>query len=195
MRRLEANWPSDTLICRPETAREPPAADVSRLRPSSRLACSEKHHRTAQIVRHGREPDLQARLGQPQPAHPPQSVTALPGPKHARHRRRWRVWQRYMDAERLVFLDETAATTAMTRLYGCGPRGERLVDAVPAGHVWTPPPVQEESLDRLRRVIGCCHVSGLCCGVITGRGPVWEFGDQVHITGTRSKRYPCAWFS
>ncbi len=26
------------------------------------------------------------------------------------------------------------ATTAMTRLYGWGPRGERLVDAVPAGH-------------------------------------------------------------
>ena len=52
----------------------------------------------------------------------------------ARHRSRWRVWQRYMDAERFVFIDETAATTAMTRLYGWGPRGERLVDAVPAGH-------------------------------------------------------------
>jgi transposase len=46
------------------------------------------------------------------------------------------VWQRYMDAERFVFIDETAATTAMTRLYGWGPRGERLVDAVPAGY-WT----------------------------------------------------------
>ena len=41
-----------------------------------------------------------------------------------------------MDAERFVFLDETAATTAMTRLYGWGPRGERLIDAVPHGH-WT----------------------------------------------------------
>ncbi len=39
-----------------------------------------------------------------------------------------------MDAERFVFLDETAATTAMTRLYGWGRRGERLVDAAPAGH-------------------------------------------------------------
>ena len=39
-----------------------------------------------------------------------------------------------MDAERLVLLDETGATTAMTRLYGWGPRGERPVDAVPAGH-------------------------------------------------------------
>jgi transposase len=55
-------------------------------------------------------------------------------PDVARHRRRWRVWQRYMDSERFVFVDETAATTAMTRLYGWGPRGERLVDAAPCGH-------------------------------------------------------------
>ena len=41
-----------------------------------------------------------------------------------------------MDAECFVFLDETGATTAMTRLSGWGPRGERLIDAVPAGH-WT----------------------------------------------------------
>jgi DDE superfamily endonuclease len=39
-----------------------------------------------------------------------------------------------MDAECFVFIDETAATTAMTRLSGWGPRGERLVDAAPAGH-------------------------------------------------------------
>src|SRR3712207_7422030 len=39
-----------------------------------------------------------------------------------------------MDAEHFVFLDETAATTAMTRLYGWAPKGERLVDAAPAGH-------------------------------------------------------------
>jgi hypothetical protein len=39
-----------------------------------------------------------------------------------------------MDAERFVFIDETAATTAMTRLSGWGPKGERLVDAAPQGH-------------------------------------------------------------
>jgi len=44
------------------------------------------------------------------------------------------VWQRYRDGERFVFIDETSATTAMTRLSGWGPRGERLVDAAPAGH-------------------------------------------------------------
>ena len=39
-----------------------------------------------------------------------------------------------MDADRFVFLDETGATTAMTRLSGWAPKGERLVDAAPAGH-------------------------------------------------------------
>ena len=52
----------------------------------------------------------------------------------ARHRRRWRVWQRHMDGERFVLIDETSVTTAMTRRSGWGPKGERLVDAAPAGH-------------------------------------------------------------
>src|SRR3712207_3630054 len=37
-------------------------------------------------------------------------------------------------SERLVFLDETAATTSMSRRYGWAPRGERCRIAVPAGH-------------------------------------------------------------
>jgi transposase len=55
-------------------------------------------------------------------------------PDVARKRQRWRVWQRYMDPARFVFLDETGITTKMTRLYGRAPRGQRLVDAVPHGH-------------------------------------------------------------
>jgi transposase len=39
-----------------------------------------------------------------------------------------------LDPDRLVFLDETAATTNMTRRYGRAPVGERLVDDVPFGH-------------------------------------------------------------
>jgi len=40
-----------------------------------------------------------------------------------------------LDASRLVFIDETAVTTKMTRLYGRAPVGERLVDnKVPHGH-------------------------------------------------------------
>jgi len=52
----------------------------------------------------------------------------------AEHRRHWRIWQRYMDPERFVFLDETGAATNMVRRYGWGPRGERLVDAAPHGY-------------------------------------------------------------
>jgi transposase len=37
-------------------------------------------------------------------------------------------------APRLVFIDETAVTTKMTRHYGRAPRGERLVASVPHGH-------------------------------------------------------------
>ena len=39
-----------------------------------------------------------------------------------------------LDPARLVFLDETAVSTNMVRLYGRGPRGVRLVDRVPHGH-------------------------------------------------------------
>ena len=35
---------------------------------------------------------------------------------------------------RLIFVDETWFTTAMGRLYGYAPRGERLVDFLPHGH-------------------------------------------------------------
>lgn len=39
-------------------------------------------------------------------------------PDVAHHRDRWRVWQRYMDGERFVFMDETSASTNMVRLRG-----------------------------------------------------------------------------
>jgi transposase len=55
-------------------------------------------------------------------------------PDVAGQRRRWRVWQRFMDPARFVFLDETATTTNMTRRYGRSPLGERLVAAAPHGH-------------------------------------------------------------
>jgi transposase len=50
--------------------------------------------------------------------------------------RRW-AWfesQPDLDPERLVFVDETWATTSMARRYGRAPRGERLRAAVPHGH-------------------------------------------------------------
>jgi transposase len=42
--------------------------------------------------------------------------------------------QKTLDPKQLVFIDETAATTKMTRLYGRALQGKRLVDKVPHGH-------------------------------------------------------------
>jgi transposase len=39
-----------------------------------------------------------------------------------------------MDPSRFVFLDQTGTTTTMTRRYSWGPKGERVVDAMPWGH-------------------------------------------------------------
>lgn len=46
----------------------------------------------------------------------------------------WREHQPGLNASRLVFVDETWATTNMARRYGRAPRGQRLVAAVPHGH-------------------------------------------------------------
>jgi transposase len=52
----------------------------------------------------------------------------------AEARLEWRAGQAEMTPERLVFIDESGASTKMTRLYGRCPRGKRLVCAVPHGH-------------------------------------------------------------
>ena len=51
-------------------------------------------------------------------------------------RRRWIRRQGLLDTSRLVFIDETGATTNMARLYGRAPRGERLIARVAFG-TWT----------------------------------------------------------
>ena len=51
----------------------------------------------------------------------------------ARARRRWMRDQGMFDPARLVFIDETSTNTAMVRLRGRAPRGERLVDYAPHG--------------------------------------------------------------
>jgi transposase len=49
-------------------------------------------------------------------------------------REQWRAAQAGWDPGRLVFVDETWASTAMARGYGRSPQGQRLVCAVPQGH-------------------------------------------------------------
>src|SRR6266849_7259935 len=54
-------------------------------------------------------------------------------PDVAAARRAWRREQAKLDPRRLVFIDETSASTNMTRRYGRGKRGARLVYKVPHG--------------------------------------------------------------
>jgi transposase len=49
-------------------------------------------------------------------------------------REEWRAAQPKLEASRLVFLDETWASTNMTRTHGRCPLGQRLVMHVPHGH-------------------------------------------------------------
>ena len=49
-------------------------------------------------------------------------------------REAWKAAQPALDPDRLVFVDETWASTNMARTHGRCPRGERLVAAVPHGH-------------------------------------------------------------
>jgi transposase len=55
-------------------------------------------------------------------------------PDVAAARSAWRERQPELSLERLVFLDETWATTNMARLRGRGPRGVRVEGMVPHGH-------------------------------------------------------------
>jgi transposase len=52
----------------------------------------------------------------------------------AQARADWRAEQPRLDPRRLVFLDETGASTNLTRTHGRCPRGERLLGYAPHGH-------------------------------------------------------------
>ena len=49
-------------------------------------------------------------------------------------RREWVERQPTLDVSRLVFLDETGASTNMTRTHGRAPKGARCIASVPHGH-------------------------------------------------------------
>jgi transposase len=49
-------------------------------------------------------------------------------------REQWQAWQKTCDLSKLVFLDETSASTDMIRRYGRAFAGARCQDSAPAGH-------------------------------------------------------------
>jgi len=52
----------------------------------------------------------------------------------AAQRAAWQALQPEIDIDRLVFIDETGASTKMARRYGRAPRGKRCVAPIPRGH-------------------------------------------------------------
>src|SRR5207248_5070947 len=55
-------------------------------------------------------------------------------PDVRRKRDEWKAARPALDPDRLVFVDETWASTNMARRYGRSPKGQRLVCPVPHGH-------------------------------------------------------------
>ena len=55
-------------------------------------------------------------------------------PENRQRREAWWETVKRIEPQRLVFVDESGATTEMTRRYGRAPRGERVREAAPAGH-------------------------------------------------------------
>jgi transposase len=96
----------------------------------------------------------------------------------ARRRAVWKRIQPKIDADRLIFIDETWTKTNMTRLRGRAPRGERLVAKVPHGHWKTTTLIAALGIDGMR-----------CSTVVDGavNGDVFEaFVEQVLVPELRS---------
>src|SRR3954471_13485124 len=60
-------------------------------------------------------------------------------------------------------------------------------------HLWTPPSGQGKTSGTPWRVVGCCHLSGLCAAI--DRRPAWEFAERVQIKVAYSKYGVAAWLS
>lgn len=77
----------------------------------------------------------------------------------ARQRTAWRFWQAHLHPHRVVFIDETGASTKMARRYGRAFRGQRLVAKVPHGH-W-----------KTTTFVGALRVTGLTAPLVVD-GPI-----------------------
>lgn len=75
----------------------------------------------------------------------------------AEARARWHDDLNDVPVDKLVFIDESGASTSLQRLRGRAPRGERCVAGGPAGH-W-----------KIATMIGAVRVDGpLCCATLEG---------------------------
>lgn len=103
-------------------------------------------------------------------------------PRIRRLRRNWRKTAATIDPHKLVFVDESGATTAMARTRGRAPAGQRVTGAVPHGH-W-----QVMTLLGAIRLSGLAAASSILCPtdrdvfrafVSNALAPVLRAGDVV----------------
>jgi len=101
-----------------------------------------------------------------------------------------------MDLERLVFLDETWASTSMTRRYGRSPKGQRCIGSAPHGH-WktttfigalrhnrlTAPMVADEPMDGEMFLAWVCQF--LCPTLAPGDVVVMDNLSSHKVSGVR----------
>jgi hypothetical protein len=91
-------------------------------------------------------------------------------PDRIRARRRWRRGQGGLDPARLVFIDESAAKTNLTRLRGRAPRGQRLLAKAPHGHWRTTTMISSVRLDGST---ACLTIEGATATAVF-QAYVWE---------------------
>lgn len=116
-------------------------------------------------------------------------------PDVARRRQDWRECQEAVDAQRLVFLDETGIKTNLTRLRGWADSSERLVEAIPGGDWETSTLVHAVALDGTRAAMvldgplnGDCF-AGFCEQLLA---PTLHPGDLVILDNLSSHKSSAA---
>jgi transposase len=87
----------------------------------------------------------------------------------AAERAAWKASQPEIDIHRLVFIDETAASTKMARLYGRSPYGQRCVAALPHGH-W-----------KTTTFVGALRATGMTAPMVLD-GPMDGMAFEAYVT-------------
>jgi transposase len=87
----------------------------------------------------------------------------------AAERAAWKASQPEIDIYRLVFIDETGASTKMARLYGRSPSGQRCVAALPHGH-W-----------KTTTFVGALRANGITAPMVLD-GPMDGLAFEAYVT-------------
>ena len=87
----------------------------------------------------------------------------------AAERAAWKASQPEIDIHRLVFIDETGASTKMARLYGRSPCGQRCVAALPHGH-W-----------KTMTFVGALRATGMTAPMVLD-GPMDGLAFEAYVT-------------